>query len=206
MPNTNAVGMEGDVRMRILGLLAACLILTACVGPVLADDVTIGTTNNPIELNGLSASYSAEHADATPFKGWAFVTVKNMGSEAWGDFHFKIFAYPGGSNDISQVSFLDASMNDSLGGPGYDPTSTQSSTTWTIDNNIVGAEMSLYFYSDPVAPGETASFSVYTDNTASHANFGLMMWPSTIVPEAGSLLALSTGIIGLVGFMLKRQR
>lgn len=205
MSGINAVNMGGDVRMRILGLLAACLILTACVGPALADDVTIGTTGSPIELNGLSASYGAEHADAAPFKGWAFVTVKNTGNEAWGDFHFKVFAYPGGSNDISQVSFLDASMQDSLGASGYNPISTQSSTTWTIDNNVVGAELSLYFYSDPVAPGEIATFSVYTDNTASHANFGLMMWPSPAVPEPGSLLALTTGLVGLAGFMRKRR-
>jgi hypothetical protein len=192
--------------MRQFCIIAVCLILAACVGPAVADDVYIGSAQDPIELDGLSASYEAQHEDGSPFKGWAFVTVKNTGGEAWGDFHFKIFAYPGGSTDISQVSFLDASMLDSLGNPGFNPISTQSGTTWSIDNNVIGAEMSLYFYGDPVAPGDVATFSVYTDNTASMANFGLMMWPSPVVPEPGSMLALATGLFGLVGFAIKKRR
>jgi len=182
-------------RSIVLVLLAG-LVALACSSSVLAHDAVIETAFDGV---GEAIAQGFEHPDADPFKGWAFVTVQNTGSIAWGDFHFKIFAYPGGTADISLVDFKDASMG------GLDPISTQSGTTWTIDNNVVGAEMSLFFYGDPVAPGDFATFQVYTDNTVSMANFGLMLWPSP-VPEPSSLIAFSTGIFGLAGFMVRRRR
>jgi len=56
--------------------------------------------------------------------------------------------------------------------------------------------LDLYFYSDPVAPGETATFTVYTDNTAvPNAWFGVCYWP-TPVPEPTGLLLLPRWPVG----------
>lgn len=177
-------------------LLLCTLIALVCAGAALADDLYIGSEQNPVEIGDWSAQ-TFNHQDADPFKGWAYVFVKNTSLDPWGDFHFKIFSYDG--SDVSAVDFRDASMG------GMDPISTQVGTTWTIDNVVVGAEMSLYFYGDPVLPGEFAAFQVYTDNTTTQGNFGLCIWPSP-VPEPSSLLAIVTSLVGLVGFGIRRRR
>jgi hypothetical protein len=171
-------------------------MMLAIVVPALAHDAYIGDQNNPVEMNGWDIQLY-NHPDESPYKGWAFVFVKNTSQEAWGDFHFKIFSYDG--SDVSSVDFKDASMG------GMDPISTQTGLTWTINNTVVGAEMSLYFYGDPVLPGQFAQFQVYTDNTAGKVNFGLMIWPSPI-PEPSVLLALSGGLIGAAGLAWRRRR
>ena len=175
-----------------------------CAGAALADDVYIGDADHPILFNSPTATYGAEHEDGGDYKGWAFVFVKNTSAVAWNAFNFKIFSYAGGSTDISQVSFLDATMNDSLGNPGFSPMSSKTGFTWDIDNDVVGAEMTLNFANNVINPNEMAWFQIYTDNTASQANFGLMMWP-TAVPEPSSLLAISTSLLGLAGFALRRR-
>ena len=176
-----------------------------CAGAALADDVNIGSETAPILFNSPTATYGAEHEDGGDYKGWAFVFVKNTSTVAWSGFNFKIFSYPGGSTDISQVSFLDATMNDSLGNPGFSPMSSKTGLTWDIDNDVVGAEMTLNFQNDVINPNEMAWFQIYTDNTASHANFGLMMHPTAVVPEPSSLVAISTSLLGLAGFAWRKR-
>ncbi len=85
-----------------------------------------------------------------------------------------------------------------------DPTSSQSGLTWAIDNDPAGAKMDLYYLSDPVAPGATAWFKVYTDNSTYKQWFGLMIYPT--IPEPGSLLAFATGLIGFAGIMPRKRR
>mgnify|MGYP000050081662 CR=1 FL=1 len=176
--------------------LAMSLMILSFVGQAFADDAYIGDPQNPIEISDWHL-LPFNHPDNSPYKGWAFVFVKNTSQQAWGDFHFKIFSYDG--SDVSSVDFKDASMG------GMDPISTQTGLTWTINNTVVGAEMSLYFYGDPVLPGQFAQFQVYTDNTAGKVNFGLMIWPSP-VPEPSVLLALSSGLIGAAGFAWRKRR
>lgn len=178
--------------MRLIAALS--VLLVALAAPVFADDAYIGQ-DNPIEF-GSWASQGFSHEDGDPFKGMAYVFVKNTSQNPWGDFHFKIFSYDG--SDVSSVDFKDASMG------GMNPISTQVGTTWTINNAVVGAEMSLFFYGDPVLPGEFATFQVYTDNTVGMGNFGLMIWPSP-VPEPSSLLALAS-LLPVAGFALRRRR
>jgi hypothetical protein len=139
--------------------------------------------------------YEWAHEEASPFKGWANVTVTNTGTQPWGDFHFEFYD-PIGGQDISNLAFLDGS------GGGFDPCSTQSGLTWSIDNGAVGATMDLFFYSDPVAQFEEVTFSVYTDNTADELPwFGLMIYP-TPIPEPATICLLGLGAIGL----LRRKR
>lgn len=178
----------------ILAAVVGMLALISC--PALAHDGYIGAVDNPIEIGDWGQQFF-NHPDQDPWKGWAYVFVKNTSQEAWGDFHFKIFSYDG--SDISNVDFRDASMG------GMNPISTQTLESWTIDNNVVGAEMSLYFYGDPVLPGEFAQFQVWTDNTASMTNFGICIWPSP-VPEPSSLLVLSGSLMGMAGLAWRRRR
>lgn len=173
---------------RLLIFAILCLFTTL---PVWAHDGSI-----TLDL-GLGEFFDWEHEDADPFKGFAEVTVTNTGTEPWGDFHFEFYD-PLEDQDISNLAFLDSSSSDPC---AVDPTSSQSGLTWTIDNDVVGATMDLFFYNDPVFPSETATFTVYTDNTTDPLPwFGLQIYP-TPVPEPATI-----GFLGLGGLLLRRKR
>lgn len=135
---------------------------------------------------GLGDSIDVVHEDDSPWAGWVNVTVENTGTEPWGDFHFEIF-----SSDGSDVSNVDWVVD-----PPYEPTSSQSPLTWAVDNVTVGATIDLYFYGDPVYPGETATFSVYNVNPDQLSFFGVAFYP-TPIPEPAGLLLLSLGVLAL---------
>ena len=179
--------MKKFICIGLISILGVCSI-------VRADDADLGTWD--IDGTGVGVLLEFEHNDADPHKGNAFVYVTNTGNEAWGDFHFEIYDPYGGSQDISNVHFLDAFMTDHDGNPGFNPTSTQSPLTWTIDNVSVGAKMDLFFYSDPVLPGNSATFNVYTDNIDELSFFGLMIYP-TPVPEPATICLLGLGLLAL---------
>jgi hypothetical protein len=129
---------------------------------------------------------TSTHEDADPWKGWANITVTNTGTEAWGDFHFEIFQV---TDPIDNVFFDVASPNE--------PTSSQSGLTWSPGG---GHTLDLFFYGDAVLPTETATFSVYTDNTTDQVSFfGLAFYP-TPIPEPGTFGLLAAGLIGLASF------
>ncbi|MBU0637297.1 MAG: PEP-CTERM sorting domain-containing protein [Planctomycetes bacterium] len=168
------------------GVVLACLL---AVPGALADDAN--WTGN-IAGTGPGFKVDLSHQDADPFKGWLNVTATNTGSEDWGDFHFGIYD-PIGGQDISNVHFLDSSMG------GFDPTSSQAPLTWTIDNVTVGATIDLFYFSDPVAPGETATFNVWTDNPDHLSFFGVSFYP-TPVPEPTSL-----ALMAALGLFIRRR-
>jgi hypothetical protein len=142
---------------------------------------------------GIDNAVWSEHEEASPFKGTATLTVTNSGTEAWGDFHFQIFEVTG-FGSVENVDF------DVISSP---PTSSQSGLTWSVDNDVVGSTLDLYFYSDPVLAGETATFTVYTDNTTDQLSFFGMLYYPTPVPIPSAVWLLGSGLIGLIGFRRK---
>ena len=130
-----------------------------------------------------------EMAGPDGWAGWVNVTVTNTGTEAWGDFHFEIFEIEG----FGAVDNVDWVVADP-----YEPTSTQTGLTWSVDNVFVGATIDLYFYGDPVNPGETATFSVYNVNPDELSFFGVSLYPTPVVPIPASVWLLGTGLVGLL--------
>ena len=108
----------------------------------------------------------------------------NTGNDPWGDFHFQI----AGAGYV----YFDENVA---------PISSQTLGNVVYNNVDFGASLDLYFYGDPVLPGESAHFKVWTDNTATmNSFFGLCMYP-TPVPEPTTLI-----LLGLGSLLLKRKR
>lgn len=130
---------------------------------------------------------TGDHEDAFPWKGFATFTVTNSTTQPWGDFHFAI------TYGLGVIIASDPA-----------PTATIPMYSWVIGNN--DTTLDYYFYSNPVLPGGQATFTFYTDNTANqNAFFGLCAYP-TPIPEPSSMLALSAGLMGLVGFAARKRR
>ena len=161
-----------------LSLLSACSLLLPHSG--LADDADVTMSFSNVGVGVRETIQHDEVGENNPFKGWLNLTVTNSGSEAWGDFHFQIFSFPSNPGTV----FFEIADNA--------PQSSQQLQSYNLSDD--GMNLDLYFYADPILAGETATFSVYTDNTTNKVSFfGVAMYPTPVPVPNGAWLLL-TGI------------
>lgn len=162
-------------------MLLMSFVLFAVGGLSLAHD-----GQDVASISGIGSDYEVTsiHYDDAPWKGTFTLTVTNTGTQAWGDFHFRISClYPG------SVVF-------GTGPNNQYPTKDGQPVSYVLSyNNTI---LDLYFYNNPVNPNQSTTFVIYTDNTANqNAWFGICFYP-TPVPEPATLAILGLGALVLL--------
>lgn len=172
-----------------------------------------------IEVSDLS-TMSFPHSEPTdqlaPHKGWWAVSLKNTTGKAWAS-----VGISSGQTDLVAIVqsvtptdvFVDEfgySNTSVTGFPAGVASYAGSLGTRTYDNGSNGLlwKSATFTFNTPVNSGSSAKFYVYTDNsyyTGPFADsFSLTLTP-TAVPEPGSILALSVGLVGIAGFARRRK-
>ena len=172
-----------------------CFLLCSFTSVTLAHDGTWGTETDPCEIDWIGAGSELDltHEDADPWKGSAGIWVWNKCGEDWGDFHLKIRGF-----NIDNVAFMGEPNSPELWQYTFDSGwEKYDGLTWKIDNDVVGAEMDLFFYGSPIEAGDVAFIKVYTDNTTDRcSSFRVCAYP-TPVPEPATILLLGLGTVCL---------
>jgi hypothetical protein len=173
-------------RLRAFLSLSVSLLFLAGAAPAWGHSFGVTTSIDCLGGGG-SCPQEAIHEDAVDWKGWFWLTVTNTGTEDWGDFHFELFPSPPDFEDITNVVFDVSSPNE--------PTSNRTSLSWDLSPD--GHVLDLFFYSDPVKPGEALEINVFTDNTTDMVPlFGTLYYP-TPVPEPTTYILITAGLMGL---------
>lgn len=169
--------------MRKIGFLAAfvCISLVSTSFGHIAtfDPQSMAFGDAPIQL---VHDDSGEPYDSQ--KGQWMLQITNSGVEAWTDFHFEIV--------FGSAIFQN---------PGGYPMMVDGDTpaNFTADLSLDGKSWDIYFPLDTVVPGETVTFTLFTNNQADGGLFAVLFYPT--VPEPASLAILGLG--GLLAFRRK---
>ena len=178
-------------RFALLSLLATFVLSLGLTSQARAHDEY---WSGSFTSTGFGSAVWLTHNDEAPYAGWIHVTVTNDSDVDWGDFHFQIWSPLG--QDVSNVDWVTD--------PPYQPQG-RNFDYWVVDNSPpTGAKLDLYFWSDPILIGQTATISVYNVNP-DKVIFGVCFYP-TPVPEPSALAALASGFIGLVALARRRTR
>ena len=184
---------------KLLVLIIFAAFITVAAGRAMAHDANYTGVISGVG-SGSAVTLTHDETGQDEWAGWVNVTITNNGSEAWGDFHFSIFEVdiPGysGNLDVTNVDWVTAGYAPNISGYTLD--------YFDVDNDAYGATIDLYFYSNPVAVGETATFSVYNVNPDHIGFFGISFYP-TPVPVPGAVWLLGSGLLGIAG-LRKRFR
>lgn len=167
------------MRAQIATMMVAVALL--CVPAMAHDEATSLTWDD----GAAWAPVTYNHMDASPWKGFFTLTANNNTTNVWTDFHFEI---NGASEDALQVFFTTENP----------PQSSQVPFDFVVGTNpMTGMSTADFdFPLDPINPGESGTFTVWTDNTAvPNAWFGICAWPT---PEPSSLLLLGIGGLALI--------
>ena len=191
------------MRRALLISFIFCLsvFLLSIAVPAQADDASDSytwTVDDPLAYD-ISYHYDAD-VDDSGFKGWFTLTAYNNTAYTWDDFHFELFDF--GSYN-SSVIFCDSSNENCVAGAQNDPTANEGNITWNIYNN--DKNMDIFFSDFLIAPTESVTLHVYTDNTqGSNDPFAVGYYPS-VVPEpiSSTLFVVGAATLGFRRFRKK---
>ena len=150
MLNRSIINNLKDMHKRKLNMKKVFLVLTTIL---LICSAAPASADVDWSADFFDVGYDNFQSNPYDGSGWINLTVTNQSDHAWGDFHFFVFSL-NADDDITNVYFVDS---------GDDrPTSSQSPLTWARSSDR--QQIDLFYYSDPVRPGESALFSVHIEN------------------------------------------